>query len=196
MREAVYIVSRTWNSSFRVLASDFLFHRLSQFPVCLEHLHISMVGDVSSSPGAGNNSNPGGLCHWSWKRTNDCDQWHLSHLLSCPPMWLIPALFCLPVCFSDAYLFLMTWTDAGKHIRLGRCTQCSLSLSLSVDLFWLSAEKRRAAGHVHADSVESQAADGDFPGGGTAWRAGPLPLHHPVPQRCRRVQLWRTNRQR
>lgn len=50
-------------------------------------------------------------------------------------MWLIPALFCLPVCFSDAYLFLMTWTDAGKHIRLGRCTQCSLSLSLSLWTF-------------------------------------------------------------
>lgn len=140
MREAVYIVSRTWNSSFRVLASDFLFHRLNQFPVCLEHWHISMVGDVSSSPGAGNNSNPGGLCHWSWKRTNDCDQWHLSHLLPCPPMWLIPALFCLPVCFSDAYLFLMTWTDAGKHIRLGRCTQCSLSLSLCGPFLVVSGE--------------------------------------------------------
>lgn len=31
-----YIVARTWNSSLRALASDFLFRRLSQLPVCLE----------------------------------------------------------------------------------------------------------------------------------------------------------------
>lgn len=62
--------------------------------------------------------------------------------------------------------------------------------SLCVVFVWLSAEKRLAAGHALAVAVEPQTADGNFPSGGAAWRAGPLPLHHPVPQGRHRLQLW------
>lgn len=60
----------------------------------------------------------------------------------------------------------------------------------------LSAENRHSAAHPHAVSVEPQTADGNLPGGGTAWGAGPLPLHHTVLQGSRRLQLRRTDCQR
>lgn len=47
---AAYIVARTWNSSLRVLAPDFLFYCLSRMPVCLERWHISMARDEMSAP--------------------------------------------------------------------------------------------------------------------------------------------------
>lgn len=69
-------------------------------------------------------------------------------------------------------------------------------ISLCVLFVWLSAEKRRSAQHFFAVAAEPQTADGNVSGGGAAWRAGPLPLHHPVPQRSRCLQLWRAHSER
>lgn len=69
-------------------------------------------------------------------------------------------------------------------------------ISLCVLFVWLSAEKRRPAQHFLAVAAEPQTADGNVSGGGAAWRTGPVPLHHPVPQRSCHLQLWRAHRER
>lgn len=122
---------------------------------------------------------------------------HLSHVLFCLAMLLNRAvLFSFFFFFSPCLLHSLSNPVTRLLVNMSDWAVVLWLISPFVVSVWLSEEKRHGAGRSLADSSEPQAADGDFPGGGATWGAGPLPLHHPVPQGRRYLQLWRAHRQR